>query len=123
MKKLNLIFNGEEIEVLAEKIKGVLWFHYEGETYQYEPESQLSKSGAGAKVDDPTQIVAPMPGKIIKIFVSEGDSVKQGETVVSMEAMKMEYNLKATQDMKVKSVLCEEQASVGLGEKLVELEE
>ena len=64
-----------------------------------------------------------MPGKIIKVFVKEGQAVSEGETIVAMEAMKMEYNLKSVQDMVVKSINCQEGQQVSLGDVLVDLEE
>ncbi len=123
MKKLNLTIDGEEVEVLAQKMAGKVWLHYKGQTFAYTPKQNQKQGPAGGANQDPSQIVAPMPGKIIKIFVAEGDSVAEGETVVAMEAMKMEYNLKAMQNMKVKSIKCSEGAQVGLSDLLVELEE
>lgn len=43
-------------------------------------------------------ITAPLPGSIIKILVSEGDSVKSGEPIMIMEAMKMENEISAIED-------------------------
>lgn len=122
MKKLNLTIDGKDLEVFAQKLKGKIWFHHEGETFSYEPKSSTTQN-TGAAAQDPTQIVAPMPGKIIKVFTSVGAEVKEGETLVAMEAMKMEYNLKATQDMKVTQVNCNEQQQVALGEVLIKMEE
>nr|MCU0672380.1 biotin/lipoyl-binding protein [Myxococcota bacterium] len=45
--------------------------------------------------------VAPMPGKIVKVFVDEGDAVEEGQTLLVMEAMKMEHAVKAPQAGKV----------------------
>ncbi len=123
MKKLLLNIDGKDVSVLAQKISGVLWFHYQGETYQYSPESSATGSSVGGVNQDATRIVAPMPGKVIKIHKAQGSSVLKGETLVVMEAMKMEYNLKAIQDMKIVNIYCEEQQVVSLGDLLVELEE
>jgi acetyl/propionyl-CoA carboxylase alpha subunit len=123
MRRLNIKIDGKDIEVVAQKIAGQVWFHYQGETYQYKPSADGDATGAGTAAQDPTRIVAPMPGKIIKVFSSEGQKVKEGETVVAMEAMKMEYNLKAQQDMVVKKVRCQAGDQVTLGGVLVELEE
>lgn len=54
-------------------------------------------SGAGA-------VKAPLPGIIIDVLVNEGDEVKKGQTVVMLEAMKMENAIQATQDGKVTGV-------------------
>lgn len=123
MKKMTLTIDNQEVEVLAQKINGKLWFHYQGETYEYVPQSHQSQSSNAGASQDPTKIVAPMPGKIIKVLGVVGQPAAEGETLVVMEAMKMEYNLKATQDMKVRSIPCQEGAQVALGDILVELEE
>ncbi len=123
MKKLILSIDGRDVEVLAQKAKGKVWFHWQGDTYEYTPRAAQKASGSGQAALDPTQIVAPMPGKIIKLQKQEGDSVKEGETVVVMEAMKMEYNLKASKEMSIKKILVSENQTVSLAERLVELEE
>ena len=122
MKKLNLNVDGQEIEVWAQKLAGKLWLHYEGQTHLYEPQGALG-SAAKKEGGDPSEIVAPMPGKVIKILKKSGEKVSAGETLVVMEAMKMEYNLKAIQDMQIEKVLCQENQNVTLGQKLVDLKE
>lgn len=47
---------------------------------------------------------APMPGLVLKVLFEEGDSVKKGETLLILEAMKMENSIKATADLKIKSI-------------------
>jgi biotin carboxyl carrier protein len=122
VKKLTINHQGEDIEVWAQKISGRLWLHYHGETHVYEPQGSLSKNAAGAK-GDPNLIQAPMPGKIIKVLKKQGDLVKSGDTIVVMEAMKMEYNLKAVEERTITAVLCKENQTVSAGQKLVELKE
>ena len=63
-----------------------------------------------------------MPGKIIKVLKKSGDKVNAGETVVVMEAMKMEYNLATTALVKIEKVNCQEGQQVSLGDALVEME-
>ncbi len=50
------------------------------------------------------EIKAPMPGKVLKINVSEGDSVNEGDTVLILEAMKMENEIIANTSGKVKKL-------------------
>lgn len=50
------------------------------------------------------EIKAPMPGLVIDVHVKPGDLVKEGETVLVLEAMKMENVIKASTDVKVKKV-------------------
>ena len=61
---------------------------------------EAGECGAGGKVGDdaaagPGALTAPMPGKIIEVLVKNGDTVEQDQTLIIMEAMKMEYRLKA----------------------------
>jgi acetyl/propionyl-CoA carboxylase alpha subunit len=49
-------------------------------------------------------LICEMPGKIVKVFVKAGDTVKQGEPLLVMEAMKMENELRAGADLKIKTV-------------------
>jgi pyruvate carboxylase len=65
------------------------------------------------------QIGAPMPGKIFKLLVAVGDEVKEGETLLSTEAMKMETNVKAKVVGKVKEILFKEGDQVDQGDLLV----
>ena len=58
-------------------------------------------------MDDPAhsgEIVAPMPGKIIRILVKEGQEVEKDQDLLVMEAMKMEYTLRAPKPGRVESI-------------------
>ena len=68
-----------------------------------------------------TTVEAPMPGKILKIKVSEGQAVKFGEVVVIMEAMKMETEIVAPADGTVSKILVKAGDSVDTGAALVAL--
>ena len=59
-----------------------------------------------------SEIKAPMPGLVLKVFVSEGVSVKKGDNLFILEAMKMENIIKASADVTVKAV------KTGPGEKV-----
>lgn len=72
----------------------------------------------GGKKAEP--IKSPMPGLVIKVNVSEGDEVKEGDQLVILEAMKMENVIKAPADATVKKVTVNENDSVEKGEVLVE---
>ena len=69
-----------------------------------------------------TAIKAPLPGNIFKILVKEGDEVKKGDTIMIMEAMKMENNVLAERDGKISSVKVKEGDSVLQNDVLAEIE-
>jgi len=61
-----------------------------------------------------------MPGTVAKVFVKVGQHVKAGDTLVAVESMKMEYNIKATHDAVVSEVLVNEGQFVEMRQKLVQ---
>ncbi|MEX0584711.1 MAG: biotin/lipoyl-containing protein, partial [Natronospirillum sp.] len=66
-------------------------------------------------------VAAPLTGNIFKILVGEGDSVEEGETIIVLEAMKMETEVKAQKSGTVSRVCVKEGDSVTTGDTLLEL--
>jgi biotin carboxyl carrier protein len=66
-----------------------------------------------------TEITAPMPGTVMKVLVAEGDSVAAGDTVVVIEAMKMEQPIKAQSAGTVQSIEVSEGETVDTGQVVV----
>ena len=66
---------------------------------------------------------APMAGKIIQILVEPGDTVKAGDILLILEAMKMEQQILAPQDGVVDRVLCQENEQVRAGAELIVMRE
>lgn len=64
-------------------------------------------------------ITAPMPGSIFKVMVKPGDTVKKGDVVIILEAMKMENEIFAAEDGTVATVAVTEGATVNTGDVLV----
>ncbi len=67
-------------------------------------------------------VTAPIPGTVIKIEKAVGDTVKNGELVLVLEAMKMENEILATSDGIIKTMNCEIGSTVAGGEVLFEIE-
>lgn len=68
------------------------------------------------------EVVAPMPGKIVKIMVTVGDKVKEDDELLILEAMKMENFIYAPADGTVKEIKVKEDASVESEQVLMLLE-
>jgi biotin carboxyl carrier protein len=63
----------------------------------------------------------PLPGKVVAVKVKAGSTVKKGQVLVVLEAMKMENEIVAPRDGTVKEVYVSEGASVNVGQPLVSL--
>ena len=68
-------------------------------------------------------VVTPMPGKVVKVMKKEGDQVIKGETVLILEAMKMENEIKSGADGVIKSVNIKEGQALEAGFLMIEIEE
>ncbi len=68
------------------------------------------------------QILAPMPGKVIRILVQAGDSVEAGQGLAVIEAMKMQNEIRSPKSGKVERVLVKEGQNVSAGEALAWVE-
>ena len=73
------------------------------------------------ETNDKSTLVSPMPGKVVKINVKEGDEVEKGTVMIVVEAMKMENNIVATAKAKVKKIMVEEGEMVDNKKQLIEL--
>jgi len=85
------------------------------------PAPVATKPIAAAPVASNT-MAAPLPGTITKVLVAEGDKVKKGDTLLTMEAMKMENSITAEADGIVRKVYVGVGASVNQGDALVDFE-
>lgn len=83
----------------------------------------LQQLGISAKTSSAVQLVkAPMPGLIINVSVSAGDEVKKGDTLLILEAMKMENVIKSPRDGKIKKVNVELRKAVEKNQVMLEFE-
>ena len=69
-----------------------------------------------------SKISSPMPGKVVKVLVTEGDVVKEGDTIIIISAMKMESEYKAPRDGVIKKVYVKSEDTVDGNQVLIELE-
>ena len=87
-----------------------------------ENDDLLERLGIGKQAHKIQQIKAPMPGKVLDIKVKEGDSVNKGDSLLVLEAMKMENILKAPEAATVKKIHAATGKAVEKNEVLIEME-
>jgi 3-methylcrotonyl-CoA carboxylase alpha subunit len=125
---VSIVVEGEEFrfsqEELTQVVSGVSadghLRHSIVQGQDYFLEEYSCENGSAADVGAMT---SPMPGKIFKILKEVGEAVKQGETILIMEAMKMEHPVKATRDGKIKEITYKVGEQVAGGVELVVLED
>lgn len=112
--------------VLCRRTRDGLWVFLKGHSYfvqtYVERQSSRAKGGAASGAESDGEILSPMPGKIYKILVSEGELVKKGQEIIILEAMKMEHALLAAKDGTVKLASVNEGDLVQVGMKLANIE-
>jgi biotin carboxyl carrier protein len=99
--------------------------HFDGFHIPVQPKTGLgrrTRGVAGAQGSGPQRLVAPMPGKVVRVLVAPGDEVKARQGLVVVEAMKMENELRAAREGRVREVLVKEGQSVEAGAALVVIE-
>lgn len=110
--------NGSTSYAHVAKVGDVWWVHLEGHTFKLEriePGASDTDEGGG--------LTAPMPGKVLEVLVSAGQSVSAGTTLMVLEAMKMEHKIVAASDGTVSAVHYAAGDQVDQGVALLALDE
>jgi len=126
---VRLVALGDEVHrVVARRHPGrgryTLWvdgFRYEVEALDERSRTIRDLSAASGVAAGPAPLIAPMPGLVVRVNVTEGDEVAAGQGLVVMEAMKMENELRAPAAGRVSRVHATGGTAVETGTVLVEL--
>ena len=114
MKKYNITVNGTTYEVIVEEAGEVASAPVAASapTPVAAPAPAAAKAPASSGSDGANKVTAPMPGTILDVKVSVGQSVKKGDVICVLEAMKMENDIPAPCDGVVASVKVQKGSSV-----------
>jgi biotin carboxyl carrier protein len=82
----------------------------------------LHSRNQGVEMEGDLNISSPMPGKVIKVPVSVGEAVTSGQTLIVVEAMKMQSEFKASADRVVREILVKEGDTVSAHQMMMKLE-
>lgn len=131
--KYKVTLNGKTYEVEVEQGKAVLLDEYEAlapapaaaavpaAAPAAAPVAAPAASAAPVNLEAGEAVNAPMPGNILRIDVAKGDTVKAGQVLVILEAMKMENEIVAPKDGTVAQVVTSKGAVVDTGSPLIVL--
>ena len=99
----------------------VKWMSSGGCTYRLDRPSERRRGGAGAAGSENT-LRAPMPAQVRAVRVAEGDVVEAGQTLLLLEAMKMEIKLTSPRAGRIARLLAKQGETVDRDQVLIELE-
>jgi acetyl/propionyl-CoA carboxylase alpha subunit len=100
--RLELLIDGERVTAYVSSENAKRWVTVNGRTVVLTKSSGAKRGGAGQ--DHASELAAPMPGVVRSVNVGEGESVTKGQTLMVLEAMKMEIRIQAPFDGVVKSL-------------------
>jgi acetyl/propionyl-CoA carboxylase alpha subunit len=113
--------NGVQHRCVVARAGDDRWIWIDGHVHHLRIASDARpRAGAGAASG---ALVSPMPGQVLKVLVQPGDTVRKNQTVVILEAMKMQYEMMSPRDGTIATVPAREGAQVPGGVALVTLVE
>jgi biotin carboxyl carrier protein len=122
---ISIIIGGTHYEVKREQTATDTHYWVKNSRFAVDvrdPRSLSSRKSSAASGEGPQKLLAPMPGKVVRIIVLAGSAVEAGQGVLVVEAMKMQNELKSPKKGTVKQVMVAEGASVTAGEVLAIVE-
>ena len=123
---LSVLVEGKAYEIKRERsLQGELHMVIGSARYAVEvqdPRSLRTRRAVAGSEAGPQKVKAPMPGKIVRILVNEQDEVKAGQSLIVMEAMKMQNEMKSPKDGRVQKILTAEGSTVNAGDTLAIVE-
>ena len=122
----SVLLSGESHQIrIAPRADGTLTLHTGLAEYHAEvsdPRVWRGRRHGALEAQGRQQITAPMPGKVVRVLVSEGDVVEAGHGLLVVEAMKMQNEIRSPKTGKVERLLAKENQAVNAGDVLAWVE-
>jgi biotin carboxyl carrier protein len=116
----SLLVDGHSHDVAVEPEAAGLRVHFNGQSVLVELADAARDAGAPSRrASGAARLVAPMPGRVVRVLVAEGAVVEAGQGLVVVEAMKMENELRAPRAGRVEQVAVREGQAVETGALLL----
>jgi biotin carboxyl carrier protein len=122
---LSVVIEGKAYEIKRERTATDLHLWVGGVRYAAElrdPRSLRSRKAVAGDDIGPRKLIAPMPGKVIRILLQEKAKVEAGQGILVMEAMKMQNEIKSPRRGMIQRILATEGANVNAGDVLAIVE-
>lgn len=118
--RMELTIDGQRVVAHVSSDMAKRWVTIDGQTALM---TKTSGAKRGVRHDHAGGLIAPMPGQVRSVSVGVGDVVKKGQTLMTMEAMKMEIRIQALNDGKVSALHVQQGQTVEREQILIEVEE
>ena len=121
----SMLVDGASHDLVIERSGATTWVQLQGERIKVDvvdERERAARAVAAARGGGVQQVEAVMPGVVVDVMIAEGDTVEAGQTLLVLEAMKMQNPLQADEPGIVRRVLVEKGAAVAGGALLVEID-
>jgi biotin carboxyl carrier protein len=118
--RMDLLIDDERVNVHVSPDLAKRWVTVNGQTLML---TKTSGAKRGVRHEHAGGLIAPMPGQVRSVVVGVGDVVKKGQTLLTMEAMKMEIRIQALKDGKVNALYVSQGQTVEREQILIEMED
>lgn len=122
---LSILIEGKAYEIKRERTATDLHLWVGGARYAAElrdPRSLRGRKGGSGEDAGPRKLVAPMPGKVVRVLLAENAAVEAGQGILVVEAMKMQNEIKSPKKGVVQKIVAGEGAAVNAGDVLAVVE-
>jgi biotin carboxyl carrier protein len=122
---MSLIYKGRSFEIRRESSSEGVRIWINGESYPVEVRDPRSFRGRKKRSDleeGPRRLIAPMPGKVVRVLVSDSSEVEAGQGIMVIEAMKMQNEIKSPKKGRIQKIAVQSGASVNAGDLLAIVE-
>jgi biotin carboxyl carrier protein len=120
--KLDLLIDGKRVIAYVSSDNAKRWVTINGQTFVLTKSSGARKGGHGHH-HAAGEMIAPMPGQVRAVNISEGDAVTKGQALLVLEAMKMEIRIHSPQNGTIKKLFVSQGQTVEREQILIEIEE
>jgi len=117
----SVVINGRSYEVRVEPGPGSLRVHAGSREFDIaiaDPRAWRGRRGAALEAEGRQEVIAPMPGKIVRILAEQGAAVEAGQGLLVIEAMKMQNEIKSPKKGTLERLLVKDGQAVNAGEPL-----
>lgn len=116
----SVLLDGRSYDASVERTERALIVTVDGYRFEIEVRDprRWSRGSSREGGEGRETLIAPMPGKVVRVLVAPGDAVGPGQGIVVVEAMKMQNEIKSSRSGRVLAIQAKEGATVAAGEAL-----